>query len=110
MTAYVESAVPQDQLCEIAATIESGLDENSHYRYARRLGQLGPLRASRPGMPRRRILRRASRGASALGTQSRSRSTLAMAGRPNSKAASQRLGPPQEARHEESRIPAYFPA
>jgi hypothetical protein len=41
---YVDGAVPQDQLCMVAAAVESGLDENFHYRYARRLGQLGPLR------------------------------------------------------------------
>jgi hypothetical protein len=41
---YVDGAVPEDQLCKIAAAVESGLDDNFHYRYARRLGQLGPLR------------------------------------------------------------------
>jgi hypothetical protein len=41
---YIESAVLDDQLCAIAAAVEGGLDENFHHRYARRLGQLGPLR------------------------------------------------------------------
>jgi hypothetical protein len=41
---YLEAAVPEDQLCEIGASVESGLQENFHYRYARRLGQLGHLR------------------------------------------------------------------
>jgi hypothetical protein len=41
---YVEAAAPEDDLGGIAAAIERALDENFHYRYARRLGQLGPLR------------------------------------------------------------------
>jgi hypothetical protein len=41
---YLEAAVPEDQLCEIGTAVESGLQENFHYRYARRLGQLGRLR------------------------------------------------------------------
>jgi hypothetical protein len=41
---YLEAAVPEDKLCEIGASVESGLQENFHYRYARRLGQLGHLR------------------------------------------------------------------
>jgi hypothetical protein len=41
---YVEASASDDRLCAIAAAVENGLDENYHYRYARRLGQLGPLR------------------------------------------------------------------
>jgi hypothetical protein len=41
---YLEAEAPEEQLCEIAVSVESGLAENFHYRYARRLGQLGPLR------------------------------------------------------------------
>jgi hypothetical protein len=42
---YVEAAASEDDLGGIAAAIDRALDENFHYRYARRLGQLGPLRA-----------------------------------------------------------------
>ena len=41
---YVEAAASEDELGGIGAFIERALDENFHYRYARRLGQLGPLR------------------------------------------------------------------
>ena len=41
---YLEAAVPESQLCEIETSVESGLQENFHYRYARRLRQLGHLR------------------------------------------------------------------
>ncbi len=41
---YVEAAASAHRLIEIAAGVESGLQENFHYRYARRLGQLGPVR------------------------------------------------------------------
>jgi hypothetical protein len=41
---YVEAAASEDELGAIAASIERALEENFHYRYARRLGQLGPLR------------------------------------------------------------------
>lgn len=41
---YVEAAASEDELGGIAASIERALEENFHYRYARRLGQLGPLR------------------------------------------------------------------
>jgi hypothetical protein len=41
---YVEAAASDDELGGIAASIERALEENFHYRYARRLGQLGPLR------------------------------------------------------------------
>ena len=41
---YLEAGARDDQLCAIAASVESGLAENFHYRYARRLGQLGPVR------------------------------------------------------------------
>ena len=42
---YVEAAASEDDLGGIAAAIDRALDENFHYRHARRLGQLGPLRA-----------------------------------------------------------------
>ena len=42
---YVEAAASEGDLGGIAAAIDRALDENFHYRYARRLGQLGPLRA-----------------------------------------------------------------
>lgn len=41
---YVEAAASEDELGGIGGSIERALDENFHYRYARRLGQLGPLR------------------------------------------------------------------
>jgi GH3 auxin-responsive promoter len=41
---YVESDADDDRLCSIASCIEQDLQENYHYRYARRLGQLGPVR------------------------------------------------------------------
>jgi hypothetical protein len=41
---YVEAAASEDELGGIAETIERALEENFHYRYARRLGQLGPVR------------------------------------------------------------------
>ena len=41
---YVEAAASEDELGGIAASIERALEENFHYQYARRLGQLGPLR------------------------------------------------------------------
>ena len=41
---YVEAAASEDDLAGIGASIERALEENFHYRYARRLGQLGPLR------------------------------------------------------------------
>jgi hypothetical protein len=41
---YVEATASEDELDGIAVSIEDALDENFHYRYARRLGQLGPLR------------------------------------------------------------------
>src|SRR6185295_15695109 len=42
---YVEAAASEDELGGIAASIECALGENFHYRYARGLGQLGPVRA-----------------------------------------------------------------
>jgi hypothetical protein len=42
---YVEAAASEGDLGGIAAAIDRALGENFHYRYARRLGQLGPLRA-----------------------------------------------------------------
>jgi hypothetical protein len=41
---YVEAAASEDELGGIGVFIERALDENFHYRYARRLGQLGPVR------------------------------------------------------------------
>ena len=41
---YVEAAASEDDLGGIGTAIERALEENFHYRYARRLGQLGPLR------------------------------------------------------------------
>src|SRR6185436_18648441 len=41
---YVEAAASEVELGGIGASIERALQENFHYRYARRLGQLGPLR------------------------------------------------------------------
>jgi GH3 auxin-responsive promoter len=41
---YVEAVASEDELGGIGASIECALEENFHYRYARRLGQLGPLR------------------------------------------------------------------
>jgi hypothetical protein len=41
---YLEAAASEDDYGGIAGAIEQALDENFHYRYARRLGQLGPLR------------------------------------------------------------------
>ena len=41
---YVEAAASEEELGGIGASIERALDENFHYRHARRLGQLGPLR------------------------------------------------------------------
>jgi len=42
---YVEAAASEGDLGGIAGAIDRALDENFHYRHARRLGQLGPLRA-----------------------------------------------------------------
>ena len=41
---YMEAAASDDQLRDLATSAERGLHENFHYQYARRLGQLGPLR------------------------------------------------------------------
>jgi hypothetical protein len=41
---YVEAAASEKELGVVAASIERALEENFHYRYARRLGQLGPVR------------------------------------------------------------------
>lgn len=41
---YVEAAASEDELSGIGSSIERALEENFHYQYARRLGQLGPLR------------------------------------------------------------------
>ena len=41
---YVEAAASEDDLGGIGTSIERALEENFHYRYARRLGQLGPVR------------------------------------------------------------------
>jgi hypothetical protein len=44
---YIDSAEHDELLDAAAATIEAGLRENFHYRYARELGQLAPLRVFR---------------------------------------------------------------
>lgn len=41
---YMEAAASDDQLRAVVTSAERGLGENFHYQYARRLGQLGPLR------------------------------------------------------------------
>jgi hypothetical protein len=41
---YVECDATEEQLGRIGVAVEAGLEENFHYRYARRLGQLGPVR------------------------------------------------------------------
>jgi hypothetical protein len=41
---YVEAVGAEDDLGGIAASVDRALEENFHYRYARRLGQLGPVR------------------------------------------------------------------
>jgi hypothetical protein len=41
---YVEAPGSEDELGGIGASIDHALEENFHYRYARRLGQLGPVR------------------------------------------------------------------
>jgi hypothetical protein len=43
-TLYIEADSSDEQLSEVGAGVESGLEENFHYRYARQLGQLGPVR------------------------------------------------------------------
>jgi len=44
---YIETAEPDAALDRAAAAIEAGLRDNFHYRYARDLGQLAPLRVFR---------------------------------------------------------------
>lgn len=44
---YVESSAAEETLRRVAARIEMRLQENFHYRYARQLGQLSPLRVFR---------------------------------------------------------------
>jgi GH3 auxin-responsive promoter len=44
---FVETDAPDDQLARAAEAIERALHEGYHYRYARELGQLGPVRAVR---------------------------------------------------------------
>ena len=44
---YVESSATDETLHRAAARIEAGLQENFHYRYARQLGQLAPIRVFR---------------------------------------------------------------
>jgi len=41
---YIEADADDDRLCSVASCVERDLQENYHYSYARRLGQLGPLR------------------------------------------------------------------
>jgi hypothetical protein len=44
---FLETDAPEDLLAQAAAAIERALHEGFHYRYARELGQLGPVRAVR---------------------------------------------------------------
>jgi hypothetical protein len=44
---YIDMPVRDELLEQVASSVESGLQDNFHYRYARELGQLGPLRAWR---------------------------------------------------------------
>ncbi|WP_224247727.1 GH3 auxin-responsive promoter family protein [Hyalangium gracile] len=44
---FLETEAPDDQLARAAEAIEQALREGFHYRYARELGQLGPVRAVR---------------------------------------------------------------
>ena len=44
---FLETDAPDERLAEAAEAIERSLREGFHYRYARELGQLGPVRALR---------------------------------------------------------------
>jgi len=44
---FLETPAPDARLAEAAAAVERALGEGHHYRYARALGQLGPVRAVR---------------------------------------------------------------
>jgi hypothetical protein len=44
---FLETDAPDARLAEAAAAVEQALREGHHYRYARELGQLGPVRAVR---------------------------------------------------------------
>jgi hypothetical protein len=44
---FLETSAPDTRLAEAAAAVERALAEGHHYRYARELGQLGPVRAVR---------------------------------------------------------------
>jgi hypothetical protein len=44
---YVETAEPDEKLGGLARVVEAALGRSFHYEYARRLGQLGPLRIFR---------------------------------------------------------------
>jgi hypothetical protein len=44
---FLETDAPDERLAEAAEAIERALWEGFHYRYARELGQLGPVRAVR---------------------------------------------------------------
>ncbi|WP_240360166.1 GH3 family domain-containing protein [Pyxidicoccus caerfyrddinensis] len=44
---FLETGAPDARLAEAAAAVERALHEGHHYRYARELGQLGPVRAVR---------------------------------------------------------------
>jgi hypothetical protein len=70
------------------AAVESGLDENFHYGYARRLGQLGALRVFAARNAEGSYLSACMARASAPGTQSLSLWTRATAGRQSSEDAS----------------------
>ncbi|MFP2910530.1 GH3 auxin-responsive promoter family protein [Pyxidicoccus sp. 3LFB2] len=44
---FLETSAPDARLTEAATAVERALREGHHYRYARELGQLGPVRAMR---------------------------------------------------------------
>ncbi len=44
---FLESESPAARLAAVAEAVERALCEGHHYRYARELGQLGPVRAVR---------------------------------------------------------------
>jgi hypothetical protein len=44
---FLESDLPSEHLDALAARVDHALSEGHHYRYARELGQLGPVRAVR---------------------------------------------------------------
>jgi hypothetical protein len=51
---FLETDAPDTRLAEAAAAVERALHEGHHYRYARELGQLGPVHAVRVAQGARR--------------------------------------------------------